>query len=221
MGKYGKGSINFVEDVNELNKVVINSLNYASRPYIYNSTFDNFLKFLYELQPRDIFSFQDEIINYSFITNSPPINEKINIIFNSKNKDKDIKENLEFKTINKLDDGEALSQIIINNIINNENTKFNDDEKIKLLKEYQVLCNQTALFAEIKNHNSNQNGKSLSIKLNQNQEKNVKNRPLSHYNNNYNRSNIIIIIIMIIIIIIIIIIQLELEDMEIGEDIKD
>ena len=187
MGEYGKGSINFVEDVNELNKVVINSLNYSSRPYIYNAKFENSIKFLHELQPEYNFTFQDEIINYSFITDSQPINENINIIFNSKIDDNDIKENLEFKTINKLDDGEALSQIIISNIINNENTKFNDEEKIKLSKEYQVLCNQTALFAEIKNQNSNQNGKLISIKLNQNQKSNIKNRPISHYNNNYNR----------------------------------
>ena len=48
MGEYGKGSINFVEDVNELNKVVINSLNYSSRPYIYNAKFENSIKFLHE-----------------------------------------------------------------------------------------------------------------------------------------------------------------------------
>ena len=177
-GKYGRGSVNFVKEIEELNKSVINSLNMASRKYLVNSKFENSLKYLYECQPSDDFAYQDDIVNYSFIIEGQPKNENINIVFKSNDAKKDITENLAFKSVKKIEDGDALSQIIIGNIFNNKKQNLNDNEKIKLSKEYQVLCDKTALYCEIQNSNSSENGKLISIKLNQSN----KNDKLYQYN---------------------------------------
>ena len=70
-GKLGKGSSNFVEDIEKINTVVINTLNKCLRPYLIDINFafkNNIIQNSIVIsEPMNNFAYQDEIINYSFI----------------------------------------------------------------------------------------------------------------------------------------------------------
>ena len=82
----------------------------------------------------------------------------MNIKFNYEN----LKEKLEkeikcnYNDIIKLPEGEEISKLIIGLALRYEIIK-NKDEKIRLSKLYQVLCNLTTLFAEIEGEKAIQN----------------------------------------------------------------
>ena len=148
-GKLGKGSSNFVPNVEEINDVVIDSLNKSLRPYLVKTKFDikNIQK-LYECPPLCNFFYQDDVINYSLLINGKNENNEFDIEIKSNDTKKDINENLKINKIIKLPDGEILSRIIIGNYLKLKKDLV-EEEEIKIAKEYQVLSKNTSLFGEI------------------------------------------------------------------------
>ena len=81
-GKLGKGSSSFVENVEKINSVVIDTLNKCLRPYLTEIQFNfqnyqnNCKNTLVKCNPVNNFTYQNEIMNYSFILDE---NNKINV----------------------------------------------------------------------------------------------------------------------------------------------
>ena len=136
-------------NVEEINDVVIDSLNKSLRPYLIKTKFDikNIQK-LYECPPFCNFFYQDDVINYSLLTNGKNENNQFDVEFTSNDTNKDIKDNLNINKIIKLPDGEILSRIIIGNYLKLKKD-LTEEEEIKIAKEYQVLSKNTSLFGEI------------------------------------------------------------------------
>ena len=163
-GKYGKGSFNFVKNINNINDVIIKILNNCLRPYLYDINFTCLNLNKKSLDPIFVksnnYAYQDEIINYSFILddkqNKSFINSqknrykfKMEFIKNFKNFEK----NFEFTNLLNLPDGDNLSKIIIDKFFKN-NLDLDEKKEIKLAKEYEVLSKNTSLYAEISNEGS-------------------------------------------------------------------
>jgi hypothetical protein len=74
-GRLGNGSSAFVEDVNKINEVVIETLNKCLRPYLININFGFTNKSMMKSpilinNPINNFIYQDELISYGFILNN-------------------------------------------------------------------------------------------------------------------------------------------------------
>ena len=87
----------------------------------------------------------------------------MNIIFKWQNLEKKFEKKLDItsKEIIKLPDGDILSKLIIGISLKYDTNKKN---KIKLSKLYQVLCDETTLYAEIEGDKSAQNKLILLLK---------------------------------------------------------
>ena len=100
---------------------------------------------------------KNKICNFNYIIEQNEENKQINKIHidinyveNDKNKNeakKEIKEDYEIIP-NEISKGEELSKIIINDYFLN-NSNLEKEEKIKLALKYQILIDDTSLFAEI------------------------------------------------------------------------
>ena len=181
-GKLGKGSSSYVEDVEKINSAVIDTLNKCLRPYLTDIQF-NFQSYqkensnsIIKCNPVNNFTFQDEIINYSFILDEKnkididKLSQPINIEIIGKDPKNVIKENVSFannQNIIKLPDGDEMSKMIIGKALKN-NRELKDDEKkeVEFAKKYQILSKNTALFAEILNDGENKQTKLIKVDLN-------------------------------------------------------
>ena len=194
-GIYGKGSFNFVKNLENINNVVIKILKKCIMPYLYDIKF-NFLN-IEEDKENDIilsknkdFAYQDEIINYSFILDENNkhnlIDLKNNIIKFKIEYIKKMEQNEIIVDFNKsniicLPDGDNMTKIIVDKYLK---TNLNMDEKseIKISKEYEVLSKNTSFFAEIENENSQQN-KLIKINILSNINRYISNINLYHCDN--------------------------------------
>ena len=154
-GVYGKGSFNYVTNINDINSVIIQNLNKCLKPYLIDTNFNLISdKVEYQFIPKDIV-YQDETLNYSFIKKGKFDNENIKINFDSieynNNNKNNIREEITFSNndIIKIPDGDIISKIIIGNILKKNNN--NEEKEISLSKKYQILSKKTSLFAEIEN----------------------------------------------------------------------
>jgi hypothetical protein len=164
-GVYGKGSFNFVTNINDINSVIIQNLNKCLKPYLIDTNFNLISdKVEYQFIPKYII-YQDEILNYSFIQKGKK-NNKVEIEFTSTVNNESIKENFVFddKKIINIPNGEILSKIIIGNILKNKN--ISKEEEIELSKKYQILSKNTSLFAEISGNEPKIIGTLKNIKQN-------------------------------------------------------
>ena len=169
-GIYGKGSFNFVKNLENINVAIIKILKKCIMPYLYDIKF-NFLNTEENKEGNIIFSkskdfvTQDEIINYSFILDEDNkrnlIDLKNNIIkfkieFIKKKEKNEIILDFNKNNIIYLTDGDNMTKIIVDNYLK---TNLDMDEKteINISKEYEVLSKNTSFFAEIENENSQQN----------------------------------------------------------------
>ena len=169
-GIYGKGSFNFVKNLENINVAIIKILKKCIMPYLYDIKF-NFLNIEENKEGNIIFSkskdfvTQDEIINYSFILDEDNkrnlIDLKNNIIkfkieFIKKKEKNEIILDFNKNNIIYLTDGDNMTKIIVDNYLK---TNLDMDEKteINISKEYEVLSKNTSFFAEIENENSQQN----------------------------------------------------------------
>ena len=182
-GKLGKGSSVFVEDVEKINIAIIETLNKCLRPYIIDIKF-NFLNYQNNIKNSILiteainkFSYQDEIINFSFILNEDniiDINEivesiQLEVIF--KNPLNVIKEKITLDksdNIYRIRNGDEMSKMIVGKALKYNKELTNDIKKeIELSQKYQVLSKNTAFFAEIINDKENSEKNEL-IKVNLN-----------------------------------------------------
>ena len=181
-GKLGKGSSSYVENVEKINSAVIDTLNNCLRPYITDIQF-NFQNYqnnnnnaLLKCNPINNFTYQDEIMNYSFILDDKNkididnLSQPINIEITGKDPKNPIKENVSFtnnQNIIKLENGEEMSKMIVGKALKNNKELTNDEKKeIEFAKKYQILSKNTALYAEILNDNNNTQTKLIKVNLN-------------------------------------------------------
>ena len=156
-GKLGKGSSSFVENIENINSAVIETLNKCLRPYITDIQF-NFKNYqnnnnnaLIKCNPINNFTYQNEIMNYSFLLNEnnkidiDNLSQPINIEITGKDPKNPIKENVSFSSQNiiKLENGEEMSKMIVGKAIKN-NKEFTEDEKKEIefeknIKFYQKI----------------------------------------------------------------------------------
>ena len=153
-GIIGKGNYNFCKDIETLNKIIANEINNATSPFISNFEIntpfhkDN----LYNNNYKNSIIKKNKILNVGYVLknndiNLKPINIDINYIENNNRKTEEKKYN--YKLIPyEIPNGEELFKLIMNNyILDNEN--LSEEEKLYLSLKYQILNEETSLFAEI------------------------------------------------------------------------
>ena len=188
-GKLGKGSSSFIENLENMNSVVIDVLNKSLRPYITDLKFE-FENYKEEISlniitvnPINNFTYQNEIINYSFILPGNKELSDLKMKITGKDPINKIENSASFNKIIKLEDGEEMSKMIVGKALkNNEELTKDEKKEIQFAKKYQTLSKNTALFAEILNEESQQ---SKLIKINLINNTDVKERTNS---NNYSLS---------------------------------
>ena len=188
-GKLGKGSSSFIENIEFIKPIVIEVLNQYLRPYLSNVNFlftefqKNIENSVISCNPINNFTYQDEIIYYSFILDEnnkidiDNISNIINVKIIGKERNNNIEENIAFeknKNIIKFKDGDEMAKMIVGKSLKNNKDLITDEKKeIKFATKYQILSKNTAFFAEILNNNSSQT-KLEKVNLNEN-EKAIKN----------------------------------------------
>ena len=186
-GKVGKGSSFFVKDAENIEMVMLNILVKCLRPYLIdiNFNFNNNEKILknkiISSTVTNDFSYNDEIINFSFILdekNKIFFDDNINIEITAKDPINLIKQKIYFKqneNVFKISNGDEMAKMIVGNALKN-NLEFIENEKreIEFSTKYQILSKNTAIFTEISNKNGKieQNDKKIKLtKVNLNEYK--------------------------------------------------
>ena len=163
-GQLGKGSSYFVENLENINSVIIEALNKGLRPYITNIKFEfenykeEILSNIIISKPVNNFSYQNEIINYSFILPGNKELSDLKIKITGKDPLYEFEKNYCFDKIFKLEKGEEMSKMIVSKALKNNEELLKDDIKeIEFAKKYQILSKNTAFFGEISNEENQQN----------------------------------------------------------------
>ena len=187
-GKVGKGSSFFVKDAENIEMVMLNILVKCLRPYLIdiNFNFNNNEKILknkiISSTVTNDFSYNDEIINFSFILdekNKIFFDDNINMEITAKDPINLIKQKIYFKqneNVFKISDGDEMAKMIVGNALKN-NLEFIENEKreIEFSTKYQILSKNTAIFTEILNNKKGkieQNDKKIKLtKVNLNEYK--------------------------------------------------
>ena len=170
-GKLGKGSSSFVKDMDKINSVVIYNLNRSLRSYIIDIKFDfeNYNNAInssiIKCTSKNNFTYQNEIINYSFILSGEQNLSNLKLKITGKDPINPIEASACFSdNIIKLKNGEEMCKMIVGKALKNNEELLNDEKKeIGFAKKYQILSKNTALFAQIINE---QNQQSELIKVN-------------------------------------------------------
>ena len=194
-GIQGKGSYHFVNKVSEVNEIIIQSLSKCLRNYLLNIKLSlDQIKPEYEYMAKINFVYPDEILNYYFILKGKE-NENIQINFESSKKNESYKFSNE--KIIKEENGEIVGQIIIGNILKNQSVdNLDENEEVKLSKNYQVLSKRTSLFAVAEGNDAIKIGEFKQIKKKEKSKINPFNSLRGNYysnsNNYFNNNNNII-----------------------------
>ena len=171
-GKLGKGSSSFVRDLEKIDEVVIDVLNKGLRPYITDIQFDfenykdEISSNIIKVNPTNNFTYQNEVMNYSFILPGKQELSDMKVKITGKDPINLIEADVTFNNAIKLNDGEELSKVIVGRALkNNEELTKNEENEVKFAKKYQILSKNTALFAELIN-NESQQSKLIKVELN-------------------------------------------------------
>ena len=165
-GKLGKGSSSFVINIEELNHIIIDTLNKCLRPYLTEINFViKDINQIYIMPSLENIFYQDDILNYAFISNDKK-DGPINIKFEANDTKNNIKKDFKVEKVINLEPGNELSKIIISNLL--KISKYKKEEEIKLSKEYQVLSKNTSLFGEILKDGINTKGELIKVEINEN-----------------------------------------------------
>jgi hypothetical protein len=147
------------------------------RPYITDIKFefDNYKEEIdskiISCSPTNNFTYQNEVMNYSFILPEKKELTDLKIKITGKDPINLIEVNVNFDNILKLEDGEEMSKMIVGKALKNNEELTKDEEKeIKFAKKYQILSKNTSLFAEVIN-DDNQQSKLVKVELNKAKEK--------------------------------------------------
>ena len=169
-GKLGKGTSSFIHNLDKINTIVIDVLNKSLRPYITDIKFEfenhkeEIASNIITVNPINNFTYQNEIMNYSFILPGNKELSDLKIIMTGKDPINKIKNRTSFDKIIKLEEGEEMCKMIVGKALKNNKELTKDEKKeIQFAKKYQILSKNTALFAEILNEESQQ---SKLIKIN-------------------------------------------------------
>ena len=183
-GKLGKGTSAFVQDVEKINSVVIDTLNKCLRPYITDIKFEienykeELAKKIIECTPINNFTYQNEIMNYSFILPDNKELSNLKIKITGKDPINIIESGVNLENAIKVENGEEMSKMIVGKALKNNDELTKDEKKeIEFAKKYQILSKNTALFAEILN-DENQQSKLIKVNLNEYQKSKFYNFPL-------------------------------------------
>ena len=187
-GKLGKGTSSFVEDVKKINSVVINTLNKCLRSYITDIKFEfenykeEFLNKIIGVNPINNFTYQNEVMNYSFILPNNKELSNLKVKITGKDPINIIESNINVDNIIKIENGEEMGKMIIGKALKNNDELIKDEKKeIEFAKKYQILSKNTALFAEILNE-ENQQSKLIKVNLNEYKNEIPKFRPMIYAN---------------------------------------
>jgi len=172
-GKLGKGSSSYVEDVEKINSAVIDTLNKCLRPYLTDIQF-NFQSYqkensnsIIKCNPVNNFTYQNEIMNYSFILPNNQELKDLKVKISGKDPLNKIESDINLNNIIKLENGDAMSKMIVGNALKNNDELIKDEKKeIDFAKKYQILSKNTALFAEILGEEKQQS-KLIQVNLNE------------------------------------------------------
>ena len=162
-GELGKGTSSFIKNEEKINSVVINTLNNGLRPYLTDIKFD-FENYKEEIasniiscNPINNFSYQNEIMNYSFILPGDIELTNLKIKISGKDPINQFESITCFDNIMKLENGEEMSKMIVGKALKNNDELLKDEKnEVKFAKKYQILSKNTALFAEILNEEKQQ-----------------------------------------------------------------
>ena len=187
-GKLGKGTSSFVEDVKKINSVVINTLNKCLRSYITDIKFEfenykeEILHKIIGVNPINNFTYQNEVMNYSFILPNNKELSNLKVKITGKDPINIIESNINVDNIIKIENGEEMGKMIIGKALKNNDELIKDEKKeIEFAKKYQILSKNTALFAEILNE-ENQQSKLIKVNLNEYKNEIPKFRPMIYAN---------------------------------------
>ena len=117
--------------------------------------------------PINNFTYQNEIMNYSFILSNNKELNNLKIKIKGKDPINNIESNININNIIKIENGEDMSKMIIGRALKNNDELIKDEKKeIEFAKKYQILSKNTSLFAEILNED-NQQSKLIKVNLNE------------------------------------------------------
>ena len=185
-GKLGNGTSSFVENVNKINEVVIETLNKCLRPYLVNINFGFANKSMMKNpilinEPINNITYQDEIISFSFILNDKNkikfdnLKEPIQVEMWAKDPLNEIRESIMLKlddNIIKLKNGNNLLKTIIGlGLKFNKQIIDSTEKEVEFAKKYQILSKNTALFGEIKREDESQKSELIKVDINKEREK--------------------------------------------------
>lgn len=182
-GKLGKGSYSFIENIEEMNKIIIEALNKSLRPYLSNGIIEikhDKLKNTNYIFPQKIsYIYQDDIINYGFICEGQVESAPINFVFTAANVkeeiNKEIKQNIAIDKVELITDGDLFAKIVMGNILKEESLP--EEKIIELSKNYQILSTKTALFGEIESEQANTTGELEKLQFNVHYNKIMEKKP--------------------------------------------
>ena len=144
----GNGYSSFIDDLNNLNNVIISILEKTQSQMIVECKTDQAQDNIEDKNKKFIKIndfFRHGVIIDNFNKNNNDIIFKIK--YNNKNAIEIIPKNIDIINLPK---GEELGKLIVDNyLIDNESLDFRT--KIKLSKDYSILCSETAFYAEIQN----------------------------------------------------------------------
>ena len=203
-GECGHGAFKFINNIENLNVAINEQLNKCMRAYFDKVKFSvenkNNGEIIYDFY-RNKFILENQLVNYLFIVKGKnDDNIEIKCDYNQEGKSLNEVFNFDRNKILNLKNGNILSKIIMNNLIQKgKGEDFSKEEKIKkIAKKYQILCQYTSLFAEIENTKkiSETNLQSIQITSDKNQGESGNNKNNNSYkgeslfgNNNSNNNN--------------------------------
>ena len=139
----GNGYSYYINNLDDLNKIIISALDKSQSEIKIECGCEQ--KDIIEEQKRKYIKLND-YFRHGVISDKT-IND---INFKIKYMEKEEKIELKDFEIKKLPDGEELGKLIVDNYLK-ENKSLNFRTKIKLSKDYNILCSETAFYAEIQN----------------------------------------------------------------------
>ena len=156
----GNGNSFFIDNLQDLNKNVIEALECAQKSRKIICTCENNYKdkTYIEYNQKQVVDINN-FMRYGFILKEKNINdiEILLKVINNKEKEKEEEKKINFNknNIKQLPDGDKLGKIIVDNYLKN-NKSIDYNTNIKLSKDFNILSNNTAFYAEIQNEEPSQ-----------------------------------------------------------------
>ena len=164
VGINGKGSFHFCEQLKDLNKTIIETLNNCMLS-IYSCNFllkNNNLNVIKTFENDNKYYYQFSKLTFSFIVKGK-INDDENIEIEFENKSNEQLNKIDLKfysskdkifSLYKLQQGNELSKILFGRLLKYNEYKIPYKEEIEYAKKYEIVTNNTALFAKFENEDN-------------------------------------------------------------------